>query len=338
MRICGVLCVLGVVTTSLADEVELVTGEVLHGELIEHTPEVVVLDHPILGRLEIPAEAVQAVRLEGPGAAPSAGQRAPTDEASSADDGRATAPGRAQEPAPALPPDETTPPEPRWDSKFEFGFGLREGATEDANLHMAFTTALKQESYGYDIDSRYALRTSRGNRSENKFTAGLFAKWPVSNSRWYYFAQTRYDFDEFQSWEHRITGGGGVGYHLVDVNQLDETGEPFDVFDLSLHTGAGLRKEFGSQNEDVQPEGIFGGDLEWHISPRQHLKAGSTIFPNLQETGEFRVRTNAEWLLDINTMDGISLKLGLAHEYQSQTEPGIDPNDLSVYGAVVIDF
>ena len=100
----------------------------------------------------------------------------------------------------------------------------------------------------------------------------------------------------------------------------------------------GVRREFGSLNEDLQPEGIFGTDLEWHITPRQHLSAGSTLFPNLLDAGEFRVRSNAELVLDIDTLDGVSFKLGLAHEYQSQTDPGIDPNDLSAYGALVVDF
>ncbi len=48
--------------------------------------------------------------------------------------------------------------------------------------------------------------------------------------------------------------------------------------------------------------------------------------------------TNAEWVLDLDTLDGLSLKLGLAHEFQSVTDPGIEENDLSVYGAFVLAF
>ena len=48
--------------------------------------------------------------------------------------------------------------------------------------------------------------------------------------------------------------------------------------------------------------------------------------------------TDAEWVLQIDRLDGVNFKVGLTHEYQSLTDPGIDPYELSVYGALVIEF
>ena len=322
MRVWLVLFVLLAVDVSLADQIKLITGDVLHGEIVQSTVEQLVLAHPILGRLEIPRSAIEQVE-----------DLAPTSTISPP----STTTDEPKTDEPPSPKPEASP-KPRWDSKLELGFGATGGNSEDANVLLAFNSVLNRGYDKYTFDSRYSLRTSRGDRSENKLTAGLLAEWPVPPSRWSYFAQSRYDYDEFQSWETRITAGGGVGYHLIDINDVDNKGTSIDVLDLYLKIGAGLRREFGSMNERIQPEGIFGGNLVWQVTEYQRFAAGSTIFPNLEESGEFRVVTNAEWVLSLNTLDGLSLKLGLAHEYQSLTDPGIVPNDISVYVAFVLDF
>lgn len=329
MRVWLVLFVLLPVGVSLADQVTLTTGEVLRGEIVQSTAEHLVLDHPILGRLEIPRHAVERVD-DLPPASTESPPPTTTDEAT------ANEPSESK-PAPAMPKPESSP-RPRWDSKLELGFAAHEGNTEDANVLLAVNSRLDRGFDKYTVDSRYSLRTSRGDRSENKLTAGLLTEWPIPPSRWSYFAQSRYDFDEFQSWETRLTGGAGLGYHLIDINDVDKTGSPIDVFDLHLRIGMGLRREFGSTNERIQPEGILGGNLVWQVTEHQRFAAGSTIFPNIEESGEFRVVTNAEWVLKLNSFDGLSLKLGLAHEHQSLTDPGIKPNDISIYGAFVLDF
>ncbi len=329
MRVWLVLFVLISVGVSLADQVTLTTGDVLRGEIVQSTAEHLVLDHPILGRLEIPRHAVDRVDDLPP---------APTESPPSAEKDAAKTDGPSSPRPASATPKPKAPPKPRWDSKLEMGFGATEGNSEDANVLLAFNSRLDRGFDKYTVDSRYSLRTSRGDRSENKLTAGLLTEWPIPPSRWSYFAQTRYDFDEFQSWDTRLTGGGGLGYHLLDINDVDKTGSPIDVFDLHLRIGMGLRREFGSMNERIQPEGIFGGNLVWQVTKHQRFAAGSTIFPNIEESGEFRVVTNAEWVLKLNTFDGLSLKLGLAHEHQSLTDPGIEQNDLSIYGAFVLDF
>ncbi len=328
MRIWLVLFVLLPVGVCEADEIELITGEVLRGEIIQRTADLLVLDHPILGRLEIPRNAIEQVD-DVPPVSTDLPPTTAADEAKS--DG-------SPESKPVPPTQPEASPKPRWDSKLELGFVAHEGNTEDANVLLALNSVRDRGYDQYTFDSRYSLRTSRGDRSENKLTAGLLIEWPLPPSRWSYFAQTRYDFDEFQSWETRLTGGGGMGYHLIDINKIDSAGNSIDIFDLHARAGLGLRREFGSMNERIQPEGILGGNFVWQVTEHQRLAAGSTIFPNLEENGEFRVVTNAEWVLNLNTFDGLSLKLGLAHEHQSVTDPGLEHDDISIYGAFVLDF
>ncbi len=312
----------------------------LLGRLIQRTADLVVFEHSILGRLEIPAGEVRTLRPlpEEPGplsekkAAPAQTPPRVTPQAAEAD---VTPPAVTPTTTTTTP---TAPAAPRWKSHFELGFSGSAGVTEDTYLRIALNTAFKNDTRSLTFDSSYFLSTSNGDRSDNKATAGVLAQWNVGASRWSYFAQGRYDFDEFQSWEHRATAGGGVGYLLADVTGLDDAGQPVDVLMLTGRLGFGGRKEFGSLNEDLQTEGIIGADLTWRISQRQHLSTQLTFFPDLDDTGEFRAVTKAQWWLKLDSLEGLSFKLGLDFEHQSQTDPDISPNDVTVYGTLVLDF
>lgn len=312
-------------------ELTLSTGEVLLGRLIQRTADLVILEHPILGRLEIPAGEGRTLR-------PLHEEPAPLTEKKAApvQTPPHVTPQAAETDVP--PPAVTAPATPRWKSHFELGFNGTAGVTENTNLRIALNTAFKQDTRSLTFDSNYFLRTSNGDRSDNKATAGALAQWEVPASRWSYFAQGRYDFDEFQSWEHRVTAGGGVGYLLADVTGLDDAGHPVDVLTLTGRVGLGGRKEFGSLNEDLQPEGIIGAGLIWHISQKQHLSTQLTFFPNLDDSGEFRAVTKAQWWLKLDAVKGLSFKLGLDFEHQSQTDPDVSPNDVTVYVTLVLDF
>lgn len=308
---------------ALADEVVLTSGEILQCQIIEQTAQLVIVDHPILGRLEISAANVQKVVTDAKTVmVPETQPKEKTE---------------SKPPTAPLPKKENEKPKPKWKSKIELGFGGSNGNTEDANATFAFKSKLDRGFDNYTFDTRYSIRSSQGDRSENKLTAGLLAQWPLPDSRWNYFAQGRYDADEFQSWDARATGGAGIGYHLIDFNKT-KAGKDIDVFDLNVKAGLGFLREFGSDNERMQPEGILGTDLTWQISPRQKLAGKSTYYPNFDENGEFRLVSSAEWILALDTFEGLSLKLGLLHEYQSQVDEGIKHSDISIYGAIVLEF
>ncbi len=298
----------------------------LLGRLIQRTADFVIFEHPILGRLEIPAGKVRTLRPLHVDTSPLPEKKA------------AVAPGPAHVAPQVGEADGPPPAVKRWKSRLELGFSGSAGVTDETNLRIALNTTFKKDTIRLTLDSRYLLDTSSGDRTDNKFTVGAISQWNVPASRWSYVAQGRYDFDEFQSWEHRVTAGGGVGYLLADVTGLDDAGQPLDVFTLTGRLGLGGRKEFGSLNEDLQPEGIIGADLTWYISQRQNLSTQLTYFPDLEDTGEFRAVTKAQWLLKLDGLEGLSFKLGLDYEHQSQTDPGVSSNDLSIYGTLVLDF
>ncbi|MHC4414405.1 MAG: DUF481 domain-containing protein [Planctomycetota bacterium] len=315
------VCVIALVQVAPTEEVVLTSGEVLRGQVIEQTADLVILEHPLLGRTEIPTAAVKEVRFIPPApAAELPAEPPPPAEPAAAEAVRAA------------------PSKPRWKSKLEFGTTGSAGVSEEFDLRIAFGSALKEETRRYTFASSYYLDTNQGDKTDSKAYADLLAEWPFRRSPWAVFVHPRYDFDEFQSWKHRVTVGGGLSYLLFDFDRTDEAGASVDIFEMYVRGGLGGRREWGSENEDVQPEALVGLSIDWYITDRQRLTGRSTIFPDLDETGEFRALSKLDWTLDLDRWDGVALRFGLEWEYQSINDPGVSPNDLDVYASLVVGF
>lgn len=323
MTIILALCLLLTVAPP-THEVVLATGEVLRGKLVEQTPQHVVLEHETLGRLEIASDAVAEVRAIPPDAPPLQPPPPPPSLRLAADE--AFLP---QAPLPAS----------KWKSRFELGLSSASGVTDTTNLRLGFKTAYDSPTQKYAILSSYYYAESNSTTTDNKFNLTGLGDWPFRGSRWSIFGQAAFDYDEFQSWDERVTGGGGLRYNIVTFSEIDGKVTFQDTLSLNGRAGIGFRKEFGSLDEDLVPEGILGVDLTWRLTVKQQLVFGMTFFPDLEEMGEGRFTSRAEWVYNLADLwDGLNLILGYAYEYQSQVDPGVSRNTLNIYATFSIGF
>lgn len=317
------------VSAACAEKIELISGERIEGRIAQRSAELIVLEHAILGRLEIPRQAIRSIdgRLLSP-----AEEQAPRLKGQEREE-KATAP-----PEPAAPSPPPPPVKARWDAQLELGVSAREGTTEESNFRGALRATRKAAGHEFKYDATHRLATSRGDRTENRFSTGFFSEWERPRPGWTAFAQGRFDMAEFQAWDQRLTAAGGLGYRLIEVKGIDDAGNPVDVFTLTGRAGIGLRQEFGSLNEGLSPEGLLGAEFAYRVSRHQSITGDTTLYPDLNDTKEFRLVSQLNWMIDIDQMDGIALKLGLSHEYESRTAPGVAHYDLAAFATLVIDF
>jgi putative salt-induced outer membrane protein YdiY len=311
-----------------AEEIVLNTGERLAAPITKRSNTSITLEHPILGELTIPLSSVTSIDGVPIGDSPDA-QPEEHIEPPAVDETPTTTPSESV--AQQLP-------EPQWDYKLELGFNGSAGNTQTTDVRIAFSAKRETETNIFAFDAWYQLSSSNGDRSENRFSTGVFSEWPQCGRNYSYFAGARFDSTEFQSWDYRLTASGGVKYYFIERETLDAQGQRRTAYSLAGRVGAGLRREWGSDDEDLVPEGLFGLDVDWMISTQQNLQFTTTYFPELISLGEFRWVNTFDWVIAINHMDGVSLKVGLLHEYQSEVDPGVKPNDLSVHVSLVADF
>ncbi len=290
-----------VVTTAAADDrIELTSGDVLIGRIVEATEEQLVIEHAVLGTLTIPRGTV------------------------------ANLPDLELHPVDPPPPPEEMPAAadaPKWKSQFDLGFSGSQGNSRTFDFRIAFQTEHETDTDRWRIDAAYFYGKSAGETTKSEGTLGVLKDWLMPNSPWLYFAQARYDFDEFRSWTHRVSGHGGAGYEFIHTDELTLIGR----------IGAGASKEW-ERSQPIRPEGLIGGDLSWQINDKQKLAAHTTLYPDLGDFFQFRIVSGVVWNMLIDEANGISINVGVDNEYESITEGDSKHNNLKYYGGISIGF
>jgi putative salt-induced outer membrane protein YdiY len=304
----------------LADTVELVTGDLLHGTVVEQTEQVVVFNHPVLGRVVLPLDKVQAVMITAKQADAAPPLTTPHEQAVQAPPATAT---------PNIDDSQTLSQKllPGWDKHFELGFNGSDGNSQTFTLRSAFKATREDDHKRWNLDATYYRNEDDGNRTRNEFTGEVTRDWLMPDSPWFKFASSKFEYDEFQDWESRVSGFAGVGNVILDTPRHNLIGK----------AGLGGSYPFGTVNELV-PETLLGLEWIYQINDRQKLESYVTVFPSLDEFGESRTLAGTAWSIQIDEADGISLKFGIENEYESRTEGTAKHNDAKYYGALVFDF
>jgi hypothetical protein len=305
------------ITPALADDVELVTGEVLKGEVLTRSEAGVSLKHPILGKIWLSAESVKSI--DG-GAVVATPEQPPME-----------VPGEETEAAAATAPE--VPDAERWKMKVELGANGKKGNGDSNDLRAAIEA--KQE----DDKGRWLFRStwiyseaddSDGDSQKTKDSVDLLGArdWKIKDSKWFYYGAVRHEWDEFQDWSRRLTASVGVGRELVQKEN----------YRLRARAGYSTVNESGSDAESWRPEGLIGFDGEWDITENQSLEFNSYYFPDFDDSDKYRLTSRAQYKIKLTDFDNIAIAAGLDNEYDNHRTGEFDRNELNYYIALLYEF
>lgn len=302
---------------AFADVVTLKTGDRLVGTIVQENDEALFLEHPMFGTLKIAKAQIAPPPEVAPAQTEAQATAAAVKEAPKA------------EPAPPAEPKRNKLMQVLHDNNFklEAGFNGSDGNSRSLNARIGATANRETDDRRWKFDASYNRNSSRGLTTRNEATTGLTHDWLVPDSPWFYYGRGRADWDQFEDWDYRLNAAGGVGYEFINTDTLRLLGR----------AGLGGYKEFGSQDDELHPEAEVGGELKWKITDAQTFEASHLYFRALDE-GQFRMRTTMQWVMKLDHADGISLKLGMVNEYDSEPGANKKENDLKYYGAMVFDF
>jgi putative salt-induced outer membrane protein YdiY len=217
---------------------------------------------------------------------------------------------------------------PGWEKTLEAGFTGKDGNTESLNFYGLFNTDYEDETDRWDIRARYFLEYDDGDQNRNEGDVGVTRDWLLPERPYFTFAKLKYEHDRFTGWQHRYSGFYGFGYPFVDNGTTSLIGR----------LGAGGNYEAGDVNE-FTPEALVGLELNHKITDNQKLTVYNTLYPALDPfLSEFRNVSGATYAIKLNSARGLSFKIGIENEYNSEVEPGTEKNDLKYFGALVYNF
>ncbi len=294
--------------------VTLKTGEVLRGSFGGIADDKVVIDHPVLGKVNIPRAEMAAWTATAPGEAPPP----------------APAPAPAEPPAPATPP---PPPAPEtfwdgWTWSVELGLNGSEGNSSNLNLRAGFGAERKTEETETKFTFAYSYAKDDGESTENKGQAELRNDWLLGkDSPWRIYALGRIEYDQFQDWDWRASAFTGVGYEFIKNEKTLLLGR----------VGIGATQEYGSSDNRIHPELDLGIDFEHKFTDTQKFTLTLDYYADLLDISEYRIVGKAAYEITLDKDSGMTLKLGVEDRYDSS--PGdAKRNDLDYFALLVFKF
>lgn len=229
-----------------------------------------------------------------------------------------------------VPPAPAPEPQKKWRRKLiELSLTYAEGNTENLGFRV-FGEAIRETDNDFlRLRTQYFYAENDGDEENNEgFFIALYDR-QIADSKWVYFAEGRYDYNEFEDWLHRVNAGGGLGYHFYDQDDLKFIGR----------AGAAATREFDSPNDDVMPELFVGFDLEWQITPSQSLEITNRDYIDVDSGDEFRVLTQGAYRLNMDSLfEGAVFSIGVNHEYETDVGPGTRRSDVQVFISLGVNF
>ncbi len=221
-------------------------------------------------------------------------------------------------------------PEPavKWENRLEAGLAGSEGNSQSLNISARLSFKRTTARDEVLLDNSYRYEESNNTDIANRFDSLLRYDWRFAdNSPWSLFGQAQYEYDQFQDWDSRVSLFGGVGYRVIEN----------ETTSLRLRAGLGTSREFGGGTEEWTFEGLLGADFAHEISENQRIRLYTTVFPSLEDAGDFRSASGAAYEIDLNNDGNLALSLGAEHRYD--TQPGdAKRSDLDYFARLVFKF
>ena len=216
----------------------------------------------------------------------------------------------------------------RWKGEASFGLNGSDGNSERFNSRFGLDSL--REGYWTDltINGTYARATANGANVEDRFQHTIRDEWKFGeDSKWKPYAQAQGLYDQFQSFDYRLTLDAGVAYQI----QKSETMES------QLRLGSGALRQFGSPDDRWVPQASLGGDWKYKLNERNSFTLGFDYFPAYDDLGDYRVNTKAAWEILVEPRWQLGLRLGAMDRYQSRAF-GAKNNDVDYFCELVKKF
>jgi len=277
--------------------IQLQNGDTINADVLERTDTEVKIMHPALGELTLPT--AQITSIDGQVFAAIATE---TSEIT-ADVDVATLPTEEDTGLLGLDIDLF----PGWEHKIGAGFNGKQGNTNTQSAHAEYRGFFEDEKKRWELRSVYDFNKGDEDDAQNEFYAQATRDWLRPNSEWFYFAFGKYEWDEYKSWDHKLSGTLGTGYEFIKRDDLLVLGR----------LGLAGEQEIGGPGEGFTPELMFGGDIRKTFSEQHSLMLKTAFYQSLDDTG-WRNISNLDWDIVIDRALGLGLKLGLENEYEDQ--------------------
>lgn len=224
-----------------------------------------------------------------------------------------------------------------WSGKGSLGLSLRSGNTESVDYNAQARLQRRTPATRYSLDYIGNISSVDGVESANNHRVNSeFDLW-LSRRFYLILPFAEYYKDPFQNLAHRVTGGVGVGYDLIDRHNLEWTITTGPAFQKAWFASA----QPGEPTEKVAGALVFGSRFDWNITRRIELVLeyrGQYTSKEVGETTHHGVST-----LSLELTKRLDLDVSLVWDRIAQPKVGANgiqpkPDDFRLVVGLGVDF
>ncbi len=325
--------------------ITLTNGDTFHAAILSDA-DPLVLEHPLIGRMSIARERIRSIAVPDPTPPTSPTPQPPPASAEmpavAQADAQLAAPVVAASPVPPDPPPApppepqlpvAPPPEPTFLDLWKFTLEAGLNGTTGANQTQSFRTLITGNRPAPEMSTSASVGWwySRTNDETTAQRVQVDARneWPATpKSSWSYFVAARSEYDEFQSWDWRLSANGGVGLKIVGDEKLTVTGR----------SGFGASREFGRPRPEVRAEFSPSVEIEYKINARNKLGAAAAAWVDVENADASRANLKAWYEAVLDPDSGMNLKIGVEDRYEHSPGFGREKHEVDYYAVIVFNF
>ena len=221
-----------------------------------------------------------------------------------------------------------------WKRSVRVGFTGTDGNVNETKVVTDTKGEYEDQRHRRKLTGQFYLSKPDNGSTDRKAFAEYEENWKPFEGAFYLIGTGRYDYDRFQGWDHRLAGSLGVGYGLIQTDKLKVRGS----------IGAGVSHTFDTTrlvDQETIPEGVVRAEIGYNLMRGIDFSTTHTYYPNLDQTDELRVISDAELKADIGESGGLNISLGLINDYDSianKEDDQIEENALTYFLRLGYDF
>lgn len=210
----------------------------------------------------------------------------------------------------------------RWSGKGEIGAYHSSGNSDTEGLTLALALDRKGIDWSHKLRGRADYQRADGRTSREQYFASYEPRYQIAK-RLFAYGLAQYERDRIQGFSGRYSVSGGLGYHLIDADDLD----------LSVKAGPAYRvTDYVTGETESSIAALLGLDFDWRITNRLTLTQDSNV---VAETGgeatlivdSANTSLNLLTGLEAKVSDRLTTRLSYQVDYDSDPPAGAVKTD-----------
>lgn len=273
--------------------------------------------HPTLGMLELPAHEI----LDASERSAATAQMPPTIDPAASLPGRAfIATGQTPTIAQAVLDDADARVEAAaWSGAMGAALTASRTSQETWNMRLSGRLGHSDASGSVAINGSWYLNIADGAVTDNDMLVRGDQQWFLPDSPWQWFLQGTWQYDQFETWAHRVSPYTGVGLSVIDNEQAR----------LTLKGGGGATWEYGPVG--TRPQAIFEADGRLAVTDLAAMKGYASIAPNVRAIDDYLATLKLVLELRLDASSPMAINVGVRNIYDSTPGAGATHNDLKLW-------